>query len=356
MRRILPVLWCALVLAADAAAAQQPNRQELERIEETERREGEAIVALADAAIKGERAPSDFAIRWHNDFLKAQQGTFIPFILTINGSGVSARALLVYLRAVSRRGSARSDARAYPFEDVYPIEWKEHAEEPLRIVRGFSLEPGEYDLYVIARERVDPEHPDRPRKAAVVRQPLQVPDFAVETLTTSSVILADRLTVRANALRPEDLSDSPYVIGLSEIQPASDTRFRRDEELIVVFLVYNPSVTLEQKFDIEVEYHFFRQSAERGGVSGEETAGRPAAREGEIYFNHTRPQRFTPAVMGAGFDPAAGHPVMAGQGVPLAAFPHGDYRLVIRVTDRLSGRSITRDVRFTVVPAPENGA
>lgn len=47
---------------------------------------------------------------------------------------------------------------------------------------------------------------------------------------------------------------------------------------------------------------------------------------------------------------------MAGQGVPLAAFLEGEYRLAIRVTDKLSGRSITRDIRFTVVPAPDNGA
>jgi hypothetical protein len=359
MRGTLPVLWCALVLAAaDAAAAQRPTPTELERIEETARREGEAIVALADAAMKGERTPADFSIGWHNDFLKAQQGTFIPFTLTIDGSGVSGRALLVYLRAVSRRAAAVSGARAYPFEDVYPVEATAPAVAPLRIVRGFSLEPGEYDLFVIARERVDPAQPDDRLKAAVLRQPLQVPDFSTAVLTTSSVILADRLTARADALRPEDLAEHPYAIGLSEIQPVSDTRFGRSEELIVVFLVYNPSVTLEKKFDIEVEYHFFRQSAGRGGEAapGEGTNGRPPARDGEIYFNHTRPQRFTPALMGPGFDPAAGQPVMAGQGVPLAAFPEGEYRLAIRVTDKLSGRSITRDIRFTVVPAPDNGA
>jgi hypothetical protein len=32
----------------------------------------------------------------------------------------------------------------------------------------------------------------------------------------------------------------------------------------------------------------------------------------------------------------------------LAGFDAGDYRLAIRVTDLLSGKSITRDVNFTV--------
>jgi hypothetical protein len=40
--------------------------------------------------------------------------------------------------------------------------------------------------------------------------------------------------------------------------------------------------------------------------------------------------------------------VMAGQGVPLAGFPAGDYRLAIRITDLLAGTSIVRDVHFTV--------
>ena len=52
--------------------------------------------------------------------------------------------------------------------------------------------------------------------------------------------------------------------------------------------------------------------------------------------------------MGAAFDPATGEPVMAGQVVPLSAFEAGDYRLDVEVTDLLSGRSISRDVFFTV--------
>jgi len=39
---------------------------------------------------------------------------------------------------------------------------------------------------------------------------------------------------------------------------------------------------------------------------------------------------------------------MAGQGVPLAGFPAGEYRLAIRITDLLAGTSIVRDVQFTV--------
>jgi hypothetical protein len=41
---------------------------------------------------------------------------------------------------------------------------------------------------------------------------------------------------------------------------------------------------------------------------------------------------------------------MAGQGVLLASFPEGEYRLAIRVTDVLTAKSILREVVFMVVP------
>jgi hypothetical protein len=34
--------------------------------------------------------------------------------------------------------------------------------------------------------------------------------------------------------------------------------------------------------------------------------------------------------------------------VPLKSFPEGDYRLEIKVTDKVSGKVVTRDVNFSV--------
>ena len=154
-------------------------------------------------------------------------------------------------------------------------------------------------------------------------------------------MLADRLTCLDAGSRRPAARGRPYVIGAGEIEPAADTIFRRDEELIVVFLVYNPSVTPDKHFDLEVEYHFFRKSSRRPeGPGSRRRSGRRRV-TGERYFNRTEPQRFNPAFLGPQFDPAAGQPVMAGQGVPLAGFPEGDYRLAIKVTDLVSGQSIS---------------
>ena len=74
----------------------------------------------------------------------------------------------------------------------------------------------------------------------------------------------------------------------------------------------------------------------------------PPARRGERYVTRTNPQRFNPSLMGAQFDPVAGTPILAGQGILLAGFEPGEYRLGITVTDLLSRQALTRDVTFSV--------
>jgi hypothetical protein len=346
------------LLSARTLDPQTLDRRQTDRIEQTLRQEGEEVVALADAAAAGEPVPGDFALSFHNDYLKAQTGTFIPFMVVIAPKGVQADAALMYVRAARSRGGGSDDSRSrgrrtpppasgYPFEDIYPVTLAPG--QPVRITRGCSLPPGRYELTVVVRERERQDARGRRRAAAVLRQTLEVPDFSSGELTTSTVMLADALTVLPGLPGERELSERPYVIGDREVQPATDALFRPSEELIVVFLVYNPSVTPANHFDLEVEYHFFRKN--RAGEEGPGPAAPSgvAALAGERYFNRTEPQRFNPAILGPTFDPAAGQPVLAGQGVPLAGFPGGEYRLSVRVTDLVGGRSLERHVTFTVL-------
>ena len=105
-----PFLSCAIaMLAAAVTAAQKPDTVRTDRAEELQRREGEAIIALADAEMAGKRVPSDLAIQWQNDFLKAQRGTFVPFIVTIDVAAAD-QAVCAALRAAghARRRAARA--------------------------------------------------------------------------------------------------------------------------------------------------------------------------------------------------------------------------------------------------------
>jgi hypothetical protein len=345
------------LLSARPLDAQTLDRRQIDRIEQTLRQEGEEVVALADAAAAGEPVPDDFTLSFHNDYLKAQTGTFIPFLVVIAPKGAQADAALMYVRAVRSRAGGPDDGRdrgrrtppagGFPFEEIYPVALTPG--QPVRITRGCSLSPGRYELTVVVRERERLDARNRRRAAAVLRQTLEVPDFSSTDLATSTVMLADALTVLSAPLEERERSERPYVIGNREVQPATDALFRPAEELIVVFLVYNPAVTPAKHFDLEVEYHFFRKNRAGDEGSGPAAPAGVAALAGERYFNRTEPQRFNPAILGPTFDPAAGQPVLAGQGVPLAGFPGGEYRLSVRVMDLVAGRSLERHVTFTVL-------
>ena len=349
---VAALLLVCTVAAADASSPQNRlDRRSQDRLDEMRRREGEALLALADAAMAG-RGPSDFAIAWSNDFFKAQTGTFVPFTVTIDRSGLTAADALMYVRAARRDAlPARGDGSLvrYPFDIIFPVALSGPPGQPLRITRGFAVAPGDYDVYVALRERAaDPPASDRRLKGAVLKQPLTVPDFWTGELATSTIMLADRIDQVTRAITGDEVLERPYVIGANEVQRAAGTAFRRDRELIVVFLIYNPTVSPDKRFDIEVDYHLFRKDgAGAQPASAAADGDHPPARAGERYVTRTTPQRFKPAVMGADFDAASG-PIMAGQGILLSSFQEGEYRLGITVTDLMSRKSLSRDVTFTV--------
>ncbi len=358
-RRTAVAVWVLVctVVAADAAPLQSPvqtkaDRRLQERFEDARRKEGEALVALADAAMDG-RAASDFSIEWRNDFLKAQNGTFVPFTLTVDRSSLTAASLLMYVRAARRDAQSPPRGRGgfmrYPFDIIFPVDLSAPAGQALRITRGFAVPAGDYDVYVALRERAaDPLGTEPRLRAAVLKQPLTVPDFWAGELTASTVILADRIDTLPASIAGDEVLERPYVVGQNEIHPAAGTAFRKDRELIVVFLIYNPTVSAEKNFDVQVDYHLFRRMP-AGTAEMAPAAGQPAARTGERYVTRTNPQRFTPPLMGGHFDPAAGQPMLAGQGILLSSFQDGEYRLGITVTDLLSRKTVLRDVTFTVV-------
>lgn len=345
------LLLACPVTVADAASEQNSfDRRAQDRLEDAGRKEGQALLNLADAAMSG-RAASDFSIRWSNDFFKAQTGTFVPFTVTIDRSSLTASNGLMYVRAARRDTSttrARGSAAGYPFDIIFPVALDAPAGQPVRITRGFAVAPGDYDVYVALRERPsDPLDSAVRLKGAVLKQPLTVPDFWTGELAASTVMLADRIDDVSTPVVGDEVLERPYVVGAHEIRRAVESSFHRDRELIVVFLIYNATVSGEKDFDIEVDYHLFRRDAAAPAELASTGATHPPARAGERYVTRTPPQRFRPSMMGPGFDPSMG-PVLAGQGILLSSFQEGEYRLGITVTDVLSRQSLSREVTFSV--------
>ena len=359
---VLGVLAIAALSAGGAtvSARHAQSRNDLrqqERLDEAHRREAEVLVRMADDARAG-RVVADFAIEWHNDFLKAQPGTFVPFTVSVDRSALDATHALMYVRAVrvldtsaasEGKTAASDEGERFAFDAIFPVALKAPAGEPFRISRGFAVAPGEYEVYITLRERpADPLSPRPGRlKGAVLKRTLSVPDYWTDELSTSTVMLADRIEVLSQPLGPDESLERPYVIGQNDVYLATSSRFRKNRELIVVFVVYNPTVTPDRRFDLQVDYHLFHKGPP-GTAGGTVPEGVPQPREGERYVTRTEPQRFNPSLLGPRVDPAAGHPVLAGQGILLSSFQEGDYRLGITITDLLSRKTLSRDVTFTV--------
>jgi hypothetical protein len=339
------------------------------------------LVRIADTAMSGQQAPAEFPIQFQNDFLKAQ-GTrvWVPITLTLDPAKLSSSAMTLYLRVVPRGTTAppppsvppaadknakdnkdkdkdkpkdakAAPAPAYPYEDASFMDVKPAAPgQPIRIMRGIGVPAGSYDLYIVLHERpAAAAAAATPATAAatagasaaapaagrtsVLKQPLEVPNYAAGEFATSTVILAERVDQLPTPITPDQQSEKPYAFGQTEIVVAPDRKFKKSQELIVLLQIYNPMLTPEKKFNLEANYTFYRQE---GGT--------------EKRFNSTAPQAFSAETMGPGFDPSGNSSIQAGQGVPLQSFPEGTYRLEIKVTDKLSAKILTQNVNFTVTP------
>ena len=344
----VPALVAALLIAAPSTALAQPkeDKKAKEKQSKEQKQEAEVLVKLVDGAMKGQPGPTDFTFGWHNDFMKAQQGkVYVPFTLTVDPTLITTKSLSLYLRVVAKTPPAPPAAAAkektesdqpapapppvWAFEDLHLFDLKDPAKgQPYKVSRALAVPGGEYDVYLAARERKTAKGVTP--KMTVQKQTLTVPDYWNGEFTTSTIILADAVEPRQTPPSPDEQMEKPYLIGNTEITPAADNRFTKNEELSILFLVYNPALK-DKKPDVGVDYKFYQKMA-----------------DGEKYFNKTAPTQLNASTLPPQFDFDLGHQLVAGQSVPLASFPEGEYRLEIEITDNLSQKKLTREVTFTV--------
>ena len=102
---------------------------------------------------------------------------------------------------------------------------------------------------------------------------------------------------------------------------------------LVIFWIYGAGDAGAGKPDVTLEYNFHQR------VAG-----------AEKYFNKTQPQIVNATTLPPDFNVTAGHQVPGSLEIPLASFPAGDYRLEIKITDKVSGKTLTQNANFTVLP------
>ena len=340
---------CAVfaMLAAAPAGAQAPDES---AFEDWQRDELRPLLEAINAAVAGEIVPDANPFEMAPDFLKGTDGNaYVPFTLTVDPEKVTTPTLAMYVYVADAPGgsttsgdaaggatvatlSLSAEPMAPAFEDAFFADVASGGTDPIRISRAFAVPGGAYDVYVALRESTGGESDAPPTSPVMLlRQRVEVPNLWDGRLQTSTIILTELVEPLTAPLSPEEQIASPYSLGTTRIVPKLDRDFATQDDLSLIFLVYNPSIGGGSKPDITVEYSFHQQTA-----------------DGEEYFNKTNPQEFNSQTLPPEFDTALGHQLVTGQTVPLSLFPIGEYRLEIKVIDNNNSTEVVQDVIFNV--------
>jgi hypothetical protein len=319
----------AVALVSSAAFAQQAPKPDNKKRSKQEQLEIEQLVKTVDAVMTGQPAPSDIQMTLTPFFLKSQeQRTFVPFTLDVKGAPQADVAMYVRVVNPSAQPDPKTKKVEYPWDDIHFIPAAGVASGKLQ--RVFMAAPGTYDVYIAMKERLSEKAPkNQVAKTGVLKTQITVPDFWSGELATSSIIVTDKVN-QVTTISPEEGRERPFVFGSQELVPAQDMEFKKSEMLATFFQVYNAGLGTDGKPNLVMEYNFHRKE---GGA--------------EKFFNKTNPQTINASVLPPTFDPTK-FPVPGGIEVPLTSFPEGDYRLEIKITDKASGKTLTKDINFTV--------
>jgi hypothetical protein len=345
-RRSLTLASLAIVIFSAALVAQQTPQPK--KLTDAEKKEIQTVQKVVDDAAAGQAAPNDVGLTWlKEDLLKAQGNKqYLPFSVSVDPSKITGNKVTFYWRVVSKDAAAapaegkdakkddkKSGRPEYAYEDLNSIALQSGQSGPVRISRSFTVAPGNYDVFVVAKETAPEKAPKNapPQKIGLIKQAVTVPNLWNEELNTSSVIVAERIDPLPAALTPQQQGERPYALGTMEIVPATSNKFTKKAELSTFLLIYNTKMDPGNKPDVTVEYNFYAKQA-----------------GSEKFFNKTNPQMLNAQTLPKEWDAAAGHQLQSGQAVPLASFPEGDYRLEIKVTDKIANKTLTRDVNFSV--------
>lgn len=325
------------------------------QLTEEEKREASVMLDLADTVASGTPAPNDFSVTWVGEsVIKApQQRQYVPFTITLDPSGVpDGRVIMLWQvlpkSAAAVPAAAPADPAAAPapaaerkavYQNLQTVTVS--GQSPVRISRAFVVPAGSYDVQVIVKQPSPAAAAPAAAapaaaptsKVSLITQSVDVPDFWNNEFNTSSVVVAQGLEPLAAPPTPEQTVERPYLaLGIGNFVNVGNTRFTKANELVWFFAIYNPRASSADKPDVLVEYMFYKKGADGA----------------EAPHGKMPPRELNAAGLDPKFSLTAGHQLQAGEALPLSSFPEGDYRLEIKVTDRLSNTTVTRNVNFSV--------
>jgi hypothetical protein len=368
--RALPVV-SALVIALFAfsfqAAAQ--DKKPAPKVDKAQQAEIASAVKIVDDAMAGQPVPADFTFTWVTHFMKGRDGKeYVPFLLLFDKDQKVPQTVTYYIRVANKAtiaeqqkaqaahkaaltkaeneskldpenvelAEAAEKVRAqapkveYAFEDLKAFNLNGKPGFAFRIPSAIMVATGDYDVYILLKEpTANVKDKKAQPKAAVLKAALTVPDFSTVPMMTSSVML----TKGSDASQPaqqvqSDPGKNPYVFfQVSADSIPLDPKFDKKSWLSVSMYIYNTGVDPASAVpNVTADFAFYHKA---DGT--------------EKFFNRTGPQPF-----GAKADPKTG--VFIGTAVPLESFPEGDFRLEIKITDKVTGKTKVENAQFTVIP------
>ncbi len=349
--RCKPLALAAAVIALVSTAI-DAQRISPPRLNNEQKKRAMALSKLIDEVFAQKHSPpSDVALSWQGYFVAAENGlVYVPYALAIDGKlnpapvamfvrvftkdakpadwdpskTTTLRSYLGQMSVVNDTRDIRSgyvEATGVVAEDVYFFEPNRDG----RMHRGLWLRPGEYNMFIAVQEKAGKDLP----KTAILKQPIVVPDFS-KGLALSSVFVAEKIEQATAGAKSRNQLEDPFAIAGTTITPLTVPRLRRSDELTIAYYIYNAAAGPSGKPDVEADYIFYAINA---GV--------------EVPFTKSAPQYFTSGTLPPDFNPAVHH-IMGGEAVSLASFPAGDYRVEIRVEDKVTKAVTIGSATFSV--------
>jgi hypothetical protein len=370
-RPIVGTLVVSLIVAAGASFAQ--DKKGAVKVDKAREAEVAAATKIVDDALKGQAAPTDYKFTFTSHSMKSRDAnTFMPFILTFDRGQTLPSSAVCYIRVVSKENLAQAQkaiaaheaevqkaamaakldpentdladeeervrAKApkveYAFEDFKTVSFNNAKPDSMFTLPSMmGVAPGVYDAYILIKEPVAGlKNKKVPAKAGLLKIALAVPSYTTDELMTSSVIFTKATQQLKAAPTEADLVRNPYTFGAMSVVPSLDYKFAKSDELTVLFYIYNAGLDKTTgKPDLTVDYSFYQK------VDG-----------AEKYFNKTPTLNLNATTLPPSFDVKAGHQLNGGQGLPLASFPEGEYRLEIKIVDKVTGKTKIENCPFTV--------
>jgi len=218
---------------------------------------------------------------------------------------------------VHARITALSGRKAGIFEDVVEARCRE--DELARVLKGSSvyqknviLEPGRYKIDIVIRDIVSGH-------TGIVHQGFEVPRYNSEKLQSSTLVIADQIEPLKGKV-----AAGQFIFGSNKVRPNVSQRFTQSQSLGLYLQAYNLQIDqMELKPKVDVDYIVTKQGKE---------------------VIHLKEDGKSPTVDLDG----SGQQITLGRLIPLKGLEPGDYEVVTRIKDQVSGQTIEPKSSFTV--------